>query len=164
MYVAERLADHHQLDRFDSGQPGLDDWRRRHARTADAKRIGRTYVWHRGDDIVLAYFTLCPHVLVRAELPTKLGRGDPMRIPAILLARLVLNRTLHGQRLGAQLLLDALCRAVAASNDVGGRYVVVEVIDEPAARFYEHHNFHRCPGTSPIRLIRRVTDIAATLG
>lgn len=164
MYFSERLASHHRLDGFDSGQPSLDAWLREHARTADAKRVGRTYVWHaEDDDIVLAYFTLCPHVLERSELPGKVGRGNPTRIPAILLARLALDRKLHGQRLGSQLLLDALTRALGASNDVGGRYVVVDAIDDAAARFYEHHDFLPCPSTTPVRLVRKVADIAAAL-
>lgn len=164
MYVSDRLADNHDLDSFDSGQLSLDRWLREHARTADAKRVGRTYVWHDRDDVVLAYFTLCPHLIERSELPSKVGRGDPSRIPSILLARLALDRRLQGQRLGAQLLVDALSRAVRASDEVGGRYVVVDAIDDAAARFYEHHDFIPCPGSAPGRLARKITDVAAALG
>lgn len=164
MYVSERLAESHDLTTFDSGQPALDRWLRDHARTADAKRVGRTYVWHDGDGVVVGYFTLCPHLLERSELPAKVGRGDPSRIPAILLARLALDTRLQGRRLGAQLLVDALQRAVRASNDVGGRYVLVDAIDDAAARFYEHHDFIPCPGSTPARLTRKVADVAAALG
>lgn len=164
MFESEPLGEHHDFSQFDSGQPTLDEWLRRHARQADAKRQGRTYVWHdRGDPLVVAYFTLCPHVLERGELPRRLGRGDPDRIPSILLARLALDRTLHGQGLGTELLLDALSRAVAASNRVGGRYLAVDAIDEQAAAFYEHCGFHRCPGAGIRRLVRKISDIAATL-
>lgn len=163
MHVSERLGDEHDLTRFDSGQPTLDEWLREHARTSDAKRVGRTYVWHAGDDIVIGYFTLCPHVIERSELPGKVGRGDPSRIPAILLARLALDRNAQGQRLGVELLIDALSRALTASDQVGGRYIVVDAIDEPAAHFYEHHGFRRCPGDHPVRLIRKVSDVATAL-
>jgi GNAT superfamily N-acetyltransferase len=164
VYNSEALTEKHDLSRFDSGQPPLDNWLLRHARGSDAKRQGRTYVWHDGDGMVVAYFTLCPHVIERAELPRKLGRGDPDQIPALLLARLALDRSLHGRGLGVELLLDALSRAVSASNQVGGRYVVVDAIDEVAAGFYEHCGFRRCPGSDVLRLVRKVSDIAVSLG
>ena len=165
MFESEPLGEDHDLSQFDSGQPALDEWLRRHARQADAKRQGRTYIWRaEGDPVVVAYFTLCPHVLERAELPRRLGRGDPDRIPSLLLARLALDRKLHRQRLGTELLLDALSRAVAASNRVGGRYLTVDAIDEQAAAFYEHCGFHPCPGAGVRRLVRKISDIAATLG
>lgn len=164
MFSSEPLDDRHEVSPFNSGRPELDDWLRRFARQADAKRQGRTYVWHAGDHVVVGYFTLCPHVIRRFELPRRLGRGDVDQIPALLLARLALDRSLHGRRLGTELLLDALTRAVAASNLVGGRHVVIDAIDEPAARFHEYHGFQRCPIDGVLRLVRKVSDIAASLG
>jgi hypothetical protein len=41
-----------------------------------------------GDDLVVAYFGLAAHSVVRAELPRKIARGAPDAIPAVLLARL----------------------------------------------------------------------------
>src|SRR5262249_55515868 len=46
---------------------------------------------------------------------------------------------LHGTGLGGILLHDALFRAVAASQQAGGRYVVVDAIDDNARQFYEHY-------------------------
>lgn len=164
MYHSEALTELHDLSRFDSGQPTLDEWLRGHARVSDAKRQGRTYVWHDGDHAVIGHFTLCPHTIDRDSVPRRLSRGDQQRIPALLLARLALDRSLHGQGLGVELLLDALSRAVSASNQVGGRYVVVDAIDEAAACFYEHCGFSRCPGNDVLRLVRKVSDIAVSLG
>jgi hypothetical protein len=53
---------------------------------------------------------------------------------------------------------------VAARNRVGGRYLTVDAIDEQAAAFYEHCGFHACPGAGVRRLVRKISDIAATLG
>jgi hypothetical protein len=41
---------------------------------------------------------------------------------------------------------------------------VVDAIDDQAAAFYEHCGFHRCPGTAVGRLVRKTSDIAASLG
>jgi hypothetical protein len=45
----------------------------------------------------VAYFSLASHLVVRADLPAKLGRGSPDAIPAVLLARLALDRSLRGR-------------------------------------------------------------------
>ena len=77
----------------------------------------------------------------------------------ILLARLALSSDLRGTGLGGILLHDALSRAVAASQQAGGRYIVVDAIDDNACRFYEHYGFTVTP--APDRLVRKVSDIEA---
>jgi GNAT superfamily N-acetyltransferase len=162
-FVSETLADQHLLEKFASGSSALDAWLQRHARHAQSTRTARTFVWHTGDQVVVAYFSLAAHLVVRAELPPKIGRGAPDAIPALLLARLALDRSLHGQGLGGELLLDALSRAVQASDVAAARLVVVDAIDEAAASFYEHHGFVAVPG-NPQRLVQKINDIAAALG
>ncbi len=97
----------------------------------------------------------------REELPRALGRGGPLQIPAVLLARLALDRSLHGQGLGGALLAEALQRVVAATDTVAARFVVVDAVDERVTSFYEHHGFRRMPET--LRLVQKVSDIAAAL-
>lgn len=102
------------------------------------------------------------HLVVRAELPRRIGRGSPDTIPAILLARLALDRTLHGHGLGGELLWDALSRTVAASRIAAARVAVVDAIDAPAARFYQHHGFVPVPGNAH-RLVQKISDVAAAI-
>ena len=141
MFVSEALRAGHALDRIDSGQPALDTWLRASAVHAAAMRTAKTFVWHAGDDVVVAYFSMAAHLVVREVMPRKIARGAPDAIPAILLARLARDRGLHGKGLGGELLWDALTRAVAASELAAARVVVVDALDEAAARFYEHHGF-----------------------
>jgi GNAT superfamily N-acetyltransferase len=162
-FVSETPADHHLLERFTSGTHALDAWLHHHARHAQSMRTARTFVWHAGDRMVVAYFSLAAHLVVRADLPPKLGRGAPDAIPAVLLARLALDQSLHGQGLGGELLVDALSRAVQASEVAAARLVVVDAIDESAAAFYEHHGFVAVPGNRQ-RLVQKISDIAAALG
>ena len=160
--ISEQLTNEHAVDSFDSGVDVLDQWLRRHAQHAQAMRTARTFVWHAGDRLVLAYFSLAAHLLVRADLPKRMGRGSPTFIPAILLARLALARSLHGRGLGGELLWDALSRAVQASNIAAARLVVVDAMDAAAVRFYRHHGFEPLPANES-RLVQRVSDIAAAL-
>lgn len=160
-FVTEPLGDRHDLSRFDSGQPSLDGWLRDHARTAEAMRMGRTFVWHSGDLVVVAFYTLAAHLVVRDDVPRAVGRGAPAHIPAVVLARLSLDRSLQGRGLGGALLADALGRVVTATRTVGARLVVVDAIDDRALHFYEHHGFRAVPGTR--RLVQKVADVAAAL-
>jgi len=162
-FESEALGPRHDVSQLDSGQPILDAWLREFAGHADAKRQGRTYVWHAGDFAVVAYFNLSAHVIQRAELPSRYARSDPEQVPALLLGRLALDRRLQGKGLGSELLFDALSRAVDASNKVGGRYIVVEAVDDSAGAFYEHHGFRVCPSGSLTRYVRKVSDIEASL-
>lgn len=76
---------------------------------------------------------------------------------------MALDITVQGKGLGAELLLDALSRAVSSTSEVGGRYVVVDALDEQAARFYERYGFAPIPDTAPQRLLQKVNAIAASL-
>src|SRR4051812_27642356 len=148
MYRSRPLdTDRHQLTSFASGEPPLDVWLREHAAGAEARRVSRTFVWTDQSDAVVAYYSLAGHVLARAALPKRIGRGSPIEIPAILLGRLALHATLQGQHLGGALLADALGRAVDSSRQVAARFVVVDALHEAAAGFYEHHGFIRIPAT-----------------
>jgi len=125
-------------------------------------RTAQTFVWHGGDGVVIAYFSLAANLVSRADIPKRVGHGSPASIPAILLARLALHRKLHGQNLGGELLWDALARAVTASDTAAARLVVVDAIDDNAARFYVHHGFIAIPGDHH-RLVQKMSDIAAAL-
>ena len=152
----------HRLDSLDSGEPELDSWLREHAAGAEARRVARTFVWCReGEDVVVGYYSLAGHRLIRDELPKSIGRGSPAEIPAVLLARLAIDAQLQGQRLGGALLADALKRVVAATDLVAARFVVVDALDENAAKFYEHHGFRPIPGT--LRLVQKISSVLAAL-
>jgi ribosomal protein S18 acetylase RimI-like enzyme len=162
-FVSEQLTEQHVLSSFDSSNAELDRWLANSAQRAQVQGTGRTWVWHTGDHQVVAYFTLAARVLQREVLPRSQQRSVPREIPAILLAKLALDRQLHGQHLGEQLLLDALTRCVAAGQLVGSRYVLVDAIDDQAAGFYVKYGFCQIPQTTPTRLTRRLPDVAADL-
>lgn len=162
-YQSELLADRHQLDSFSSSNAELDDWLIHHARHAAAMNTGRTFVWHAGDGRVVAYFTLAAHHVRRTHIAKKVGRGSPEEIPAVLLARLALDESLHGRGLGGEVLWDALTRAVAAGTIAAARLVVVEAIDDHAADFYQHHGFVPNPEDAH-QLVLKISDIAKSLG
>lgn len=163
-YRSEALdPDRHDLSALDSGEPVLDQWLREHATGAEARRVARTFVWVNDErpNLLVGYYSLTGHRLVRDALPGSVGRGSPAEIPAVLLARLALDRSLQGTGAGGALLADALGRIVDATRTVAARFVVVDALHERSAGFYEHHGFRRIPGT--LRLVQKVSDIAAAI-
>jgi predicted N-acetyltransferase YhbS len=80
----------------------------------------------------------------------------------VLLARLAVNRSEQGKGLGALLLAEALRKAVAAGEPAAARLVVVDAIDDEAAKFYAHHGFIPAPD-HPLRPYRRMKDIRASV-
>jgi GNAT superfamily N-acetyltransferase len=160
-YQVELLADQ-DLTAFRSGNPELDDWLVRSARSATGHGV-RTYVLIDQDGSVCGYFAIAPHLLARDHAPARLARGAPEQIPAILLAKLALDASLQGRGLGADLLVAALQIIVAAARRAGGRVVVVDAIDDEARTFYEHHDFQVVPGSTH-RLVMRLSTAAKALG
>jgi len=146
-FVCEVFGDAHDVSTFTCGRPELDHWLRKSARDSDGRNLTRTYVWHRGDGVVVAYYTLMPYFVERGTLSKKQARGLPDRIPCYLIARLALGEKLQHQRLGSQLLASALTRAATGAAALGGRYVVVDALDAEARGFYEHHGFVSVPGS-----------------
>lgn len=160
MYVSAPLHPTHDLSSFDCGEPALDDWLRRAASNAEDMRTSRTFVWADGDAVV-AYYAINAHLLERDLLPRRLGSGGPVQVPAVMIGKLALDKSLQGQGLGAVLLADALERIVEATETVAARFVVVDAIGESAGKFWEHMGFIPIPETA--RLVRKMSAIAADL-
>jgi len=108
-------------------------------------------------------FAIAPHFLNREGALRKLGRGATQQIPAILLAELALEESIHGQGLGAELLVHALETVIAAARRAGRRIVVVDAIDDDARRFYKHHDFQPLPANAR-RLVMKLSTAANALG
>lgn len=111
----------------------------------------------------MGYFAIAPHLVAREGTPARVGRGAPSQIPAILLAKLALDRRLQGTGLGADLLIKALEVIVEAGKMAGGKLVVVDAIDEEAAAFYRHHDFEPLAADRS-RLVKKLSTIAKALG
>lgn len=120
-------------------------------------RTARTWVWTEGQRVV-AFYAISAHQILRDSLPSRVRRGSPQAMPAVLLGKLALDVSLRGKGLGGELLVDALERVLLAAQQVAVRVVVVDAADSGLVGFYEHFGFTR---TSPesLRLARKVSDI-----
>ncbi len=89
---------------------------------------------------MVGYHARCAAEVSQREASSRARRGMPRHpIPAVLLARLAVNRSVRGQGLGAFLLRDAMERSLAAVAQLGVRVLLVHALDEKARDFYLHH-------------------------
>lgn len=162
VFRSERLdPERHDVQDFACGEVSLDTWLREQAVPTTARRTARTWVWVDQVGAVVGYYALAAHKVAREDVPTKIGRGGPTEIPAVLLARLALSESLRGQGLGEVLVADALARIVDATQTVAARLVVVDALHERVAQFYESLGFRRIPDS--LLLVQKLTDIEAAL-
>ena len=152
----ERIQPYHDVSGFRNGKhPSLDDWL--HARALASEGLSaRTYVVCSRDppNCVVGYYAISTAMEQRVAMPNaKLRRGMPVQVPLLLLARLAVDESYRGRGLGADLLIDALHRCLAAASIVGARGVIAHAIDEEAANFYRRHGFVPCPLGEHVMLI-----------
>lgn len=161
-YRSERLRDIHDVQDFDCGVPSLNDWLAHQATRAQSSNTARTYVWTAGHSVqVAAYYAVTPTEVRRADLSGSMAGGVSV-VPGYLLARLALDRPLHGSGLGSWLLYDALEVIVQAAELAGGRIVVVDAIDDNAASFYGRHGFQKVKH-NPHRLVMKMATCRTIL-
>jgi GNAT superfamily N-acetyltransferase len=161
-WVSTYLNSEHDLASFDCGNEALNTWLKEQALRANEAGIARTYVWTPPDEpIVKAYYSVAPTQIQRAELTGGQAKGYSI-VPAYLLARLALDRSLHDHGLGGDLLIDALETIVKAAKMGGGRLIVVDAIDDNAVAFYQHYDFQAVKG-NPRRLVMKIATAQQAL-
>jgi len=134
---------------------------KRIARMNQSSGDTRTYVVHRHLSVV-DYYSLAPGSISRKEATARARKSAPEPIPIVLLARLAVDQREQGLGLGSALLKDALQRAYAGAEIIGGRAILVHAIDAAAAAFYRKFGFESCPGLET-HLMLLMKDLRATL-
>ena len=86
----------------------------------------------------------------------------PQPIPVMVLARLAIDTSWRGKRVGSSLLKDALLRVLAVSKNVGVRAVLVHAISEEAKIFYQRYGFLDSP-IDPMTLMLPINHIEQQL-
>jgi GNAT superfamily N-acetyltransferase len=161
--AVELLAANHDLTEFDCGRhSSLNDWLKRFARMNQASGDSRTYVVHRNGKVV-GYYSLAPGSISRKQATARARQAAPEPIPVVLLARLAVDWREQGRELGAALLKDALLRAYAGAQIVGGCAILVHAIDPEAAAFYRKYGFETCPALE-LHLMLLMKDLRTSLG
>lgn len=160
--VPEPLTATHDVSLFSCGKPTLDHWLKTRALSNQQKGFTAVLVVHEAERVV-GYYGLAPTAVVPAVLPRSIRTGQPPDpVPCLLLGQLASDTGWARRGIGTGLVKHALQRCVQAAALVGGRALMVNAIDDEAARFWQRRGF--VPSKDdPLVLFRSIADIAASL-
>lgn len=158
----EPLAAAHVIADFDSGVPSLDEWLRRRAMQNQRSGASRTFVTCT-EGRVVGYYALASSAVIPAAAPGRFRRNMPDPIPVVVLARLAVDRTERGRRLGRALFQDAAKRVIHAAAAIGIRGMIVHALSEEAKAFYLTLGLEVSP-LDPMTLMVTTNDLQAAIG
>jgi len=135
------LTSGHLLDKFNCGEPVLDEWLKRRAMSNQLSGASRTFVVLDQDSLVCGYYAMAAGAVAHQMATSSVRRNMPDPVPVMVLARLAFDLRVQGVKLGASLLQDAVNRAVMVAENAGVRALLVHALNDKAKEFYEHYGF-----------------------
>ncbi len=158
-----RLERHDRRGDFTCGNDELDQWFHRFSWQNQKAHNAVTYVAQQGGRVA-GYYALAAATIRRDWSPTSFAAQRPQSIPCMLLARLAVDRRVQGQGVDTTLLLDALRRTLAASDQFGIAALLIHCKDEEARAFYMRHVDALESAVSPLQLVVPTRTIARAFG
>lgn len=161
----EALEKRHRLDEFDCGEAALDEWLRRHARSAHAAGSARVFVTTLEDgETVVGYYALAAAQVEPDDATERALEGQPRArpVPAVLLARLAVHRDHQRAGIGRSLLQDVMVRCLDAAEAIGARVLLVHAKHDAAKTWYARYGFEESP-TDPLHLLLLFKDVRELL-
>jgi GNAT superfamily N-acetyltransferase len=159
------LAGGHDRAEFLCGVESLDRYLKVQASQDMRRKANAVFVLvaPREPNRILGYFTLCASALPQGSVPEAARKHIPRYpvVSATLIGRLAVEHGQQGRGLGSLLLARALRLAYKNAAVVGSSMVVVDALDEGAARFYAGHGFVRLPDST--RLILPMATLGKAL-
>jgi ribosomal protein S18 acetylase RimI-like enzyme len=142
-WTIERLDKSHARESFRCGNDSLDTFLHSLAGQYERRRLGRTFVaTPPGEKRVVGYYTAAAGSVGLSCLPEAARKRLPRHpVPTAHLARLVVDLSCRGKRLGETLLFHFLRQALEASESFGVFAVDVLATDEQAGAFYRKYGF-----------------------
>ena len=157
------LDKNHETEGFDCGKAPLNEFLSKYALHNQASGGARTYVLTRGHRVI-GYYSLAPAAISPMDAPARVLKGQGRYpVPAILMARFALDISEQGKGLGKDLFRDAIRRALAGAEVIGGRVFLVHAKDEESRAFYLRFGMEESP-TNPLHLLLLFKDIRRSLG
>lgn len=122
------------LKQFDCGKKSLNDWLLDNATRSEAKGAARTYLLCDGP-VVVGYYCLSNGAVAR-DSHSKVFKGLPRSVPAILIGRLAIHKDHQRKGIGTQLAMDAFDRAVKVAELSGTVAIFLHVDEQSALNFW----------------------------
>lgn len=150
------------VDRFDCGQPALNQFLQRYALLSQKAGSAQTYV-SIAQGRVVGFYSLAVGSVSPADAPGRVCKGLARHpVPVMILARLAVDAEFQRKGLGRALLKDALLRTLQAADIAGIRAILVHAKDEQARAWYASWDFEPSV-TDPYHLFLLLKDLKAIL-
>ncbi|HMO45626.1 MAG TPA: GNAT family N-acetyltransferase [Rubrivivax sp.] len=155
----EPLAAEHAIADFDCGVASLNAWLQRRAAANQVSGASRTFVVCAAGRVV-GYYALASSAIAPAAAAGRFKRNMPDPVPVVVLGRLAVATSHHGQGLGRALFQDAALRVIYAAEAIGIRGMVVHALSEEAKAFYLRLGLDESP-LDPMMLMVTIADLRA---
>ncbi|HVA91249.1 MAG TPA: GNAT family N-acetyltransferase [Chloroflexota bacterium] len=160
-FEIEPLGNHHGRAAFSCGEPVLDHYLQARAGQEQRRKVAAVFILNETITATVAgFYRLSMYAVRPTELPEAFRRKQPNydQLPAVLIGRLAVDSRFERRGLGARLLMDALARSYAATQQVAAVGVVVEAKNDRMRTWYESFGFESFPD-SPNRLFLAMATI-----
>jgi predicted N-acetyltransferase YhbS len=157
------LGPDHDCSTFDCGNDTLNRWLVERGKGNQLSRASRTFVVTTTENRVVGYYSLSNFAIARREAIGRVARNMPDPIPAMLLGRLAVDRSVNHKGIGKGMLRDAIARALQVAEHSGVRALFGHAIDEDARNWYLRYGFEPAP-TNDLELMVLLDDIRTSLG
>lgn len=104
-------------------------------------------------------YSLASSAVTTNSAPGRFRRNMPDPIPVVVLGRLAVDRSLHGQGVGRALVRDAGLRVIQVAETIGIRGMLVHALTNEAREFYLRVGFEPSP-MDPMMLMVTLNDLA----
>jgi len=161
----------HDRTAFSCGTAQIDNFLKRTAKKQQKSKFTRLWVAVLpGQQNVVGYYAINNHGIEGDDLPQEITKNAPNHgyIPAAYISTFGVTSELQGRGLGRVLLVDALKRIAALSEQIGVTVVILDVLEDGDAEavkkrlhFYKEFNFIPFP-SQPLRMflpIKTVCDL-----
>lgn len=154
----EPLHAGHILTSFCCGVDSMDNWLKQRAMKNQVTGASRTFVCCGSDSKVLAYYSLASSAVTTNTAPGCFRHNMPDPIPVVVLGRLAVDKSLHGQGVGRALVRDAGSRVIQVAETIGIRGMLVHALTDEAREFYLRVGFEPSP-MDPMMLMVTLNDL-----
>jgi GNAT superfamily N-acetyltransferase len=143
-FVIRALDKDHDRPNFNCGVSSLNNYIKKQAGQDVKRRISRVFVVSTQAQMntIVGFYTLSSLAIVPSELPNEIAKKLPVQpVPVALLGRLAVDQSAQGDGVGKLLLVDAIKRVLAVSDEIAIYAIVVDALNEKAQSFYERFGF-----------------------
>lgn len=134
----------HDRAAFSCGEPHIDAYLKTRAAGLMDVESARAWVASLDDSPeIVGFYALNAHGIDISGLPSGVRRRLPPYhpVPAVFLSNIGVASGYQGSGIGSYILADAFARIASVADQIGAAFIVLDALNEGAARFYRRHGF-----------------------